>query len=319
MAEVQHNIGLYLEQFIPSTDTVLDKLNFIKFAFFSQDLSKFDNKIREVENRIHQHNSVIYEQNKVIFGLVNTRYRWPYDTEQESLSYATLSDMIRTFVVYFAEERKAKQTRYGVYESKQDPKRMQSPSTDQKYKSEKNKLFANMEASLKNVQKRTVNSILLVIHRINIYCVDFEHLSLRVTYDKDQFEKTGINSFDLDFPIEINTQNNFTRKLSIELYDNKRSKHPVKLNGVTIDLKAIDYDIPTKMVLRLAEEIENVAHDNFTTSEVEFTILLVSAPMNESNVTKDIIRESRQFIIPELENVVYFLLMTGVTNYLFIH
>lgn len=310
LTKVQNNITEYLEQLIPDSETFVQKLQFIKFAVFSGKLGKFDSTIRDIEQRIYQYHSVINERNNVIFGLTCTRHRWPEDTENENLSYATLSEMIGKFIALFSDTKSTptpfQQSGSGARKllgaEKLIFKAIDKAAESSLSPSKDKNVFSDSILSRQSVQKPKIYAISIVVHRVNFFWLDFDSLSLRITYDRDKFEKPKIKSFDVDFAAEFELSETPSRKILIEIYDNKVPNDPKKIKWVDIDLKAIEFGVPSKMILKFNEDPSETNTLNFTTSEVELSVLVTGMNVAGNNV-KEISQESKEFIIVELENV----------------
>lgn len=222
---------------------------------------------------------------------MNTRYRHLSDVENESLTYATLAEMISKFISTYSTLNSASSVSPGT--GKAEYKRIQP----------KTKLFADVHIDQRGIQKARFTRVQLIIHRLTIYWPDLESLNLRVSYDKEAFVKKDITSLNVNYPVDIlaSSQDQLQRKLYIEIYNVKEAANSKKVKWLAVDLKTIEPDTLTKMVVKFNEEGQDVNNDNFTTSEVEFSILLIG--LSKEGEIQNIPRESKVFNIPELQGV----------------
>mgnify|MGYP006950857643 FL=1 len=276
---------------IPESDGIIKKINYIKFAIFSGTLGKFDNHIKEIEDRIQSYHSIVHQRNSAVFGLVNTSFRSPSSASTETLNYAKLSDMIRRFISLYTEDKKSSPLKKDLAGG--DNSKLQT------------NIYADSPTLRRGVLKPKLYAITLVIHRVSFVYPDFDSLLLRVSHDKDHFDKVGLSGLNIQFAAEFELKELPARKFHIEIYDNKIIGNPRKIKWTTIDLKSLDFDIPSKLILKF-NEADQLHNDNFTTSEVELTILLTSAKTVSGS--KGSSNESKEFVIPELHNVAIYLL-----------
>jgi len=81
------------EQELPKRDSIADKINFIKFAFFNNDFNKFDKKILGYEEKLADHFDQTFQQNKKVIEFLQGKSK----NNQATFSYHSLSSLIRKF------------------------------------------------------------------------------------------------------------------------------------------------------------------------------------------------------------------------------
>ena len=126
---------------------------------------------------------------------------------------------------------------------------------------------------------------------------------LRVAYDKDQYDKSLNSSLNTNFVVEFPVLNwaYVARYVRLELIDTRDRLNPKKVKSVHVDLRGINVDNVTKMVDKFREDTKNTVNDNFTTSEAEFSILLVGIPQEQDGT--DVVKQPTNLIIPDITTV----------------
>lgn len=294
--EVHSNVSKLMDQTLPDTETIAQKISYIRFVF-SKDFNKFDKKILEIEDQIREYHRAILEQNLTVFALVNSS-KVSSDSKIENLDYTTLSDILDKFIRVYAYPDVKKPAENYSLTTKDEPE-----TKTQQQNSQKIKLFTDSDSDPQKFLKDRFSHVQIIVHRMNIYWPDLEHLTLRISYDKEHRDKTDLTTLDVGFLVEfpIQSWNNIARYVHIELIDTKDKQAQKKVKSVDLDLRSIVVDALTKMVLKLDEETSKLANDNFTTSEIEISVLLIGLP--RANDMSEIVNQPRNFVIPELQCV----------------
>lgn len=290
-----------MEQVLPDTQTISQKINYIKFVF-SKNFNKYDNTILQIEDIIRDHNRPIFDQNMTVFALLYPPKLPGIQTEAriDSLPFTLLSEVIRKFLKIYAYPEQKKQI--DLLQTKED----EPDDMKQTWKGARGttkKVYAEIEVDPQRFLKTRFTHIQIMIHRLNIYWPDLEFLTLRVSYEKENFDKVGLNTLEVDFPVEflVTGTTNVARYVTIELINHRDKQDPKKIKTVNVDLRSISIDCLTKLVLKFDEITAKHFHDNFTTSEVELSVLLLGAP-REKDIS-ELAQEPRNLVIPDLEIV----------------
>jgi len=93
--EVYKFIQATFEQALPSNASVLDRLQYIRYALFTDQYNRFDKKIGEIQNQIMTHHQDVFDRNIAMFGLANTPSKKRDDGNV--LPYPALVKMIKDF------------------------------------------------------------------------------------------------------------------------------------------------------------------------------------------------------------------------------
>lgn len=276
---------------------MLDQFNFIKATFFSKTktLCIFDDQILDIEARLSKQHLVIYEQNRVIFGLVNVPYNFPEKCENTTLTYHTVSHMLKTFA----------QSYCVPVAKRDDPLKAIESKVKKGKRIPRAKLFAEEFLDERGLSRPRFTHIELIIHRMILYWPDIEKLTLRVSYDKQQQEKKRLTTLNISFFMEFEVENpeQLQRKILVELFENKASGSAKRIMWLEIDLKAVECNVLTKTILKFTEDKVDNYNENFTTAEAEISLLLLGSATGTEIPTT----EFKRYILPELENVIFFL------------
>ena len=102
---------------------------------------------------------------------------------------------------------------------------------------------------------------------------------------------------------EVENPEQLQRKILVELFENKASGSAKRIMWLEIDLKAVECNVLTKTILKFTEDKVDNYNENFTTAEAEISLLLLGSATGTEIPTT----EFKRYILPELENVIFFL------------
>mmetsp|Transcript_12932 Transcript_12932/g.11059 ORF Transcript_12932/g.11059 Transcript_12932/m.11059 type:complete len:122 (-) Transcript_12932:2319-2684(-) len=112
---------------------------------------------------------------------------------------------------------------------------------------------------------------------MSIFWPDLDHLSLYIHYGKDRINKKDIHSYNINFEGEFTLKNvkDVPRYMTIEICDEKDHNQPRRIKSVDFDLKRIAVNSIQKIILKLNDDIPDGQYENYATSEIELSILIV--------------------------------------------
>ena len=282
----------YLEQTVPPNNTIMEKLNYINFAFFNKDYNKFDKKIQSVEGLIEKHFHNTFVQNEAFYKFAHQKYKYRPEFSPEIISYPVLSELIRKFALRFgnpilAEKSRIKQS--GIHSARNN-----KPQTE--------------DGKYKKLLRDQIKKVWVKVYRIASKPEYLQQTSLRMGYGKSNLpplkeynhQAVGLEGV---FEIAGGSQDGALRDLKIEVWSEKDALYPKKLRTATVDLKALPVNIITKLNLRFNEEEHDIYNEDYVSSEVEVAILL-EAPQLNPELHKASGKHVDPLLIPELEDVI---------------
>jgi GTPase-activating protein len=289
----------YFEQSLPSTESLFDKLNFIRYALFTNEYNRLDKKIRAIEKKIEAHYHDVYEQNMAFYALANTYYHYVPNAEDQPLSFPILSRIIKNFLSYFGvqsshkvEVKKRVEEDYIREEFSDAPQRKKHVFTESAGKYDPEKFLTER-----------ISRIHFKIHRLSLYWPEVDQLSIYITYGKDRVSLRGLSNLSLNLEGEftLKSTRDITRYILIELYDEKDPRNPVKVKYASIDLKGLPVDSITKHIIKFNEDNNDIPNNNYVASEIELSIVLTGIEKSAAE-TKNI-KIAPTLIISDFENV----------------
>lgn len=289
----------YFEQKLPSTDTVLDKLNYIRYALFTNEYNRLDKRITTIEKRIESHHHDVFEQNMAFFSLANTPYHYVNNVEDQPLSYPILSRMIKDFHSYFGV-----QSNYKAETKKQieEEDYIRDEFEDSPLKKKK-QVFPETKFDPEKFLVEKISRIQFKIHKLSLYWPEIDQLSVNVIFGKDKLTMKNLQGLNLNFEGEftLKSTKDIPRYLIIELHDEKDPSKPVKVKHTNIDLKGIPTESITKHIVKLNEENPDYPNNNYIASEIEISLILSGVERTAAEAKK--IKNAPTLVIPEMEIV----------------
>ena len=112
------------EEKLPNTESLKDKLTYIKFALFSNEYNKMTNKIISAEKLIEDKYIYIMERNKSIYNLVNTKFQYLNKKEGDQpilateLNFGILNNIIKSLTEIYEQQNKNHYAKCEIFNSK---------------------------------------------------------------------------------------------------------------------------------------------------------------------------------------------------------
>ena len=261
----------FFEQELPKRDTIAEKISFINFAFFNNDLNKFDKKIVAADKTLADHFEHTLNQNQRVLEFLQGKSK----TNRDALSYNALSTLIKTFAQHYGN----------------------APVSAQ---------GAGHSGRAKLLRDR-VDRVWIKVARIATSSDALVDARVHVVYGE---EKVSSEEFDavavgLEKVFDVGrAEGGALRNLNIELWNVVDSR---KLKTATIDLATLPINTITKLTLRFSEEEHDIYNENYVSSEVEVAILLQAAHA-ENDLRKASRKKIDPQLLPDLEDVMLELL-----------
>ena len=266
-----------MEQTVPNSDTILGKLNLIKYAFFSDDYNKLDNQTQKIEEVLESHFEQTLAQNVELYRFVRQEYQYRPGGDPEILNYPILTQMIQNLVAAYG-----------------NPINAASQQNIQAIEGERKFL------------REAPSSVWVKVYSLTSPIEEVRRTALNVVYGFQTLTKKDYN------PLSVNLEGMFTtrelaggagREIKVEIWDEQDPSQPRRIKFATIDLKTIPVNVITKLNLRLNEEDPNIYSENFVVSEVELAILVETAPEPEAHL-KAARKDVQPMLLRKLEDVI---------------
>ena len=273
------------EQVLPQTDTVLEKLNFIKYALFTNEYNKWDRKIQDVEKIIENYFQKTSSQNNELYKFTKQKYQYRSGVDPEVLTYPILAGLVKNFEAYFGN---------AVIRKTQASPTKQSVQSAQ-----------NEGAASRKLLKSAVTSLTVEIFRVTLHQDAAKETAINLVFGSEKLTKKDFNPLAVGLEGVFTSKDlkeDFAREISIELHDIRDAQHPRKTKSVTVNLKSLPVNVVTKINLKLNETDPDVYGEDYVSTEVEVGILLETADINDEAYRSNQ-KEKEPLIIPELEEV----------------
>ena len=305
------------EEKLPNTESLKDKLTYIKFALFSNEYNKMTNKIISAEKLIEDKYIYIMERNKSIYNLVSTKFQYLNNKEGDQLilptelNFGILNNIIKSFTEIYEQQNKNHYAKYGIFNSKayehnDDNKDTTNIMSGTSLKS-KSKIRLK-EHSIFDMPKiftpLTLRKVHMMIHQIKLSeLYKKESPILKISYNGeenyvhlvDEFDNRYIHGEYLNhyYVFEIKDTYSIARDLHLEMINSHEYKassvnNHIKENDqqnrlISIDLSIIDIGVLTKLQLKFDNPTDINMNESLLSSTISLSILLDNSEIDINN------------------------------------